>query len=256
MVDDRLARRRLPEHDTDASVTTPTPYDLTGQQGCYRALRHAPAHRDQLRQADGRDFAERHDVDRARGTWSGVLAGGAFASYSTFLFSDGGQPYVRFRLATDDAGPERRRRPHRQRARALQDARPTTLNSYKYFTRHLDGHAPRRRARRRLRCRCARPPPSPSCAPPCSRRATRRASLAGKTVTGKRLNALGAVGPRWAARRDRIRHRRRRHRGEAERHRQPDRLGHELPLRVRHHRCLRQRDHARRARARAPRPPR
>ncbi len=92
------------ENDTDAAVTTAAPYDLTGKQGCY-------VHYDMRLRTETNFDSLRVETSphgfsswTTRKQWSGVLAGGEFASYSTYLSSDGGRPYVRFRLTTDGEG--------------------------------------------------------------------------------------------------------------------------------------------------------
>ena len=229
------------QNDTNASVRTAAPYDLTGKQGCY-------VHYD-MRLRTETNFDTLKVETSPTGTsdwttrkeWSGVLAAGDFASYSTYLFSDGGQPYVRFRLTTDDAGINDDG-VHLDNVRVLCKGSNYDSSHYKYFqgtsmaTPHVSGTAALVLSLRptatvsELRAALLESGDTVS-------------SLAGKTVTGKRLNALGAVGhggPLGVT-------------GDAsdiggtgarlECRGQPDRHGHQLPLRVRHEHRLRQRDH-------------
>ena len=212
VVDDRLARgglrgrHRREREDRDAL----RPHR---QAGVLRALRHAPAHRDQLRQAEGRDLVRTARDWTTRKEWSGVLAGGDFASYSTYLFSDGGQPYVRFRLTTDDEGLNDDG-VHLDNVRVLCKGSTYDSSNYKYFqgtsmaTPHVSGTAALALSLRPTATVAELRAALLETGDPA-------ASLAGKTVTGKRLNALRRGGARWAARGDRRRHRRRGHRGEA-----------------------------------------
>jgi len=177
--------------NTDSEVRTATPYDLTGKQGCflhYDLRLRTETNFDKLRvetSQDGVNWASRRE-------FSGVPAAGAFAPYSTYLFSDGAQPYVRFRLTTDGQGTNDDGA-HVDNVRVLCKSSTYSDSNYKYFSGtsmaapHVSGTAALVLSLR-----------------PSSTVAQLRAALletgdpvaglSGGTVTGRRLNAVGAVG--------------------------------------------------------------
>lgn len=177
-------------NDTDSAVTTQAPYDLTGKQGCYlhydMRLR-TETNFDTLKVETSPDGS----TWTPRATWSGVLSGGNFSSYSTYLDSDGARPYVRFHLVTDNAGANDDGA-HIDNVRVSCKSSSYDSGSYGYFsgtsmaTPHVSGTA--------ALVRSLRPGTSVADLRAALLDGDPVSGLDGFTVTGKRLNALRAVG--------------------------------------------------------------